>query len=377
MRAAVDIATLEQELRQLSGGPPEGIWRSPGRVNLIGEHTDYNDGLALPFAIDRSTFVAARRKPGDLLRVTATDVGLSVTADLAQMATWDATQFEPWARYPLGAALALHQEGAELPGADLAIASSVPRGSGLSSSAALTVAVAMTLAELSGFSLDRRRLAIVAQAAESSFAGTPCGILDQLAVLEGLRGHGVLIDFASNEVEAIPLRGGPFVVVDTRRPRDNASGAYAERRLACQEAARQLGLASLRNADIASVEQDLDGELRRRARHVITENARVAQTAQRLQMNEPIGDLLVASHESLRDDFEVSCPELDLAVEVAMTEGAAGARLTGAGFGGCAIAVGAEAQRLTGPLAKAFADAGFTIPEVYEVVPSDGAARFA
>ena len=270
---------------------------------------------------------------------------------------------------------AFHQKGADIPGTDIVISSNVPLGSGLSSSAALTVAVALAVDDLAGTRFDAREIALLSQQAESSFAGVPCGLLDQTAVLEGKAGHAVLIDFLSMETELVPFGTGPVVILDTRVERENASGAYAERRAACQKAAEMLGLRSLREANLELVEHELAGDIRKRARHVVTENDRVAQAVSRLRARQPIGDLLVASHLSLAQDYEVSCPELDLAVGTALATGAAGARLTGAGLGGCAIALGVRAEELTGPTVEAFAAAGFRRPWMYEVTPSDGAGR--
>jgi galactokinase len=373
--AALLPLDLDRQFRDLYGTAPDGIWRSPGRVNLIGEHTDYNDGLALPFAIDRVTFVAARRTPGPGIRARSTNLDLEVVASVDDLPTWQGPQFASWARYPLGVLWALSERGADIPGLDMVISSNVPLGSGLSSSAALTVAVATAVNELAGLGLGTMDIALVCQHAESVFAGVPCGLLDQVAVLEGKTGYAVLIDFQSMATELVPIGADPVVIIDTRKPRDNAGGAYANRRAACEQAAEKLGLQSLRQADLELVETELDGDLRKRARHVVTENARVTETARRLRSHEPIGDLLVASHISLRDDFEVSCPELDAAVAAALENGASGARLTGAGLGGCAIALGASAERLAGPMAHEFAEAGFQHPEVYQVQPSAGAGR--
>ena len=372
----LDLGDLDRQFRDLSGVAPDGIWRSPGRVNLIGEHTDYNNGLALPFAIDRATLVAARRRPEPLVRAMSTNLGTEVVATLDELPAWQGAQFAGWARYPLGVIWALSQRGIQIPGLDLVISSNVPLGSGLSSSAALTVAVAVAVNDLAGAGLEALEIARVCQQAETSFAGVPCGLLDQVAVLDGRAGYGVLVDFQSMATELVPMDGvGPVVIIDTRAPRHNSGGAYANRRAACEEAARQLGLESLRQADIGRVEAELQGDLRKRARHVVSENARVTETARRLRAHEPIGDLLVASHISLRDDYEVSCPELDCAVVTALQNGATGARLTGAGFGGCAIAIGTGVDQLAGPLAEAMTGAGFKRPEVYEVGPSEGAGR--
>ena len=273
--------------------------------------------------------------------------------------------------------LGLDLPGLDLPGLDMVISSDVPLRSGLSSSAALTVAVAVAVNDLCGTDLSLGVIARVAQQAEAAFAGAPCGLLDQLAALEGKDGAGVLIDFLSFDTELVPLEVGPLVVLNTRVEHANAGGAYANRRHACETAAVSLGLPSLRQATLAQVEAELHGELRKRARHVVTENERVRETVLRLRRSAPIGDLLVGSHISLRDDFEVSCPELDLAVSTALANGATGARLTGAGLGGCAIALGAEAEDLADPLAKAFAASGFRPPEIFGVAPSKGAGRVA
>jgi galactokinase len=187
----------------------------------------------------------------------------------------------------------------------------------------------------------------------------------------------VLIDFSTLATELVPLDAGPLAVVNTRVEHANASGAYADRRRACEMAAARLGVTSLRQATLAQVESELDGELRKRARHVVTENERVRETVARLRKQDSVGDLLVGSHVSLRDDYEVSCPELDLAVATALDNGATGARLTGAGLGGCAIALGVEADDLAGPMSRAFEAAGFRPPEVFSVTPTEGAGRLA
>jgi galactokinase len=371
------VAEATDEFRRLTGESAEGVWQAPGRVNLIGEHTDYNAGLALPFAIDRGTVVAARRRPDRLTRVWSVNLGQNVTADLADLRPSTALSLPSWARYPLGVAWGMGRRGADVPGFDISVSSTVPLGSGLSSSAALTVSVAVTLNDLTQAGLDHLELAKTAQEAETSFAGVPCGLLDQLAALDASAGFGVLIDFESLKRELVPLDIGPMVVISTGVERANAAGAYANRRAACEEATRQLGLTSLRDATLEMVEARLTGEVRRRARHIVTENGRVAEAVTRLLAGQPLGDLLTASHLSLRDDYEVSCPELDLAVETAEREGAAGARLTGAGFGGCAISIGVGASALTEPVSAAFAEAGFGPPTIFAVAPSQGAGRLA
>jgi galactokinase len=346
-------------------------------VNLIGEHTDYNFGLALPFAIDRETVVAARRRPDNLVRVLSCTLGRQATASVQDIAEQPPSFFEPWARFPFGVIWAMARAGAEVPGLDIVIASDVPIGGGLSSSAALSISVAIAVNDIAAARIRTAELARVGQQAESEFAGSPCGLMDQLAVLDGRAGSAVLIDFLSLETEPVPVGRRPLVVINTRVEHANAAGAYANRRNACEQAARALGVPSLRQATLGQVEDSLDGELRKRARHVVTENARVIEAARRLRADQPIGDLLIGSHVSLRLDYEVSCPELDLAVDVALANGADGARLTGAGFGGSAISVGVEAEHLVRPMSEAFERAGFIQPEVFAVAPTEGAGRLA
>jgi galactokinase len=346
-------------------------------VNLIGEHTDYNFGLALPFAIDRETVVAARRRTDNLVRALSCTLERQATATLDDIAGKAPSYFEPWARFPFGVIWAIARAGAVLPGLDIVIASDVPIGAGLSSSAALSIAVAIAVNDIAAVGLSRAEIATIGQQAESEVAGLPCGLMDQLAVLEGHAGAAVLIDFLSLETEPVPVGRGPLVVINTKVEHANAAGAYADRRNACEKAARELGLPSLRHATLELVEDKLHGELRKRARHVVTENGRVVEATARLRGGQPIGDLLVGSHTSLRYDYEVSCPELDLAVDVALSNGADGARLTGAGFGGSAISVGAAAEDLATPMSEAFERAGFMQPEVFAVAPTEGAGRLA
>lgn len=374
MAGSADVA---ERFAQIYGQAPAGIWRAPGRANLIGDHTDYNGGLALPFAIERSTFVAARPTRGTKVRLWSDVSGQALEADVGDLQVGTAGSWPSWARYALGVVWAGRHRGLAVPGLDLAVTTELPLGSGLSSSAALTVSLSLAVNDLSQGGLGRLELARMAQSAEADFGGTPCGLLDQLAVLGGEAQRGVLINFSSLEVRTVPLGIGPLVIINTNKPRENSSGNYAVRRRECEEAALQLGVGQLSDATPAQVEAMPDGPPKRRARHVTSENARTAEAAARLGDGRDIGELLVASHRSLRDDFEVSCPELDLVVEAAMAHGASGARLTGAGFGGCAIALGADAAKLRAPLNAAFSEAGFTLPELFEVVPSPGAGRLA
>jgi len=345
------------------GHAPEGVWRAPGRVNLIGEHTDYNAGLSLPFAIDRHVVVAGARSPDGVVRGWSAQEG----GDIAG-----------WGAYPRGVLSAFREAGIDVPSVELAVDSDVPLGAGLASSAALLAAVAMAVDGLAEAGVSRRRLAELCHQAESRFVGVPVGMLDPLAVLCGRQDHGLLIDFGDLSVEALPLPPamGPFGVVDTGVRHRLGDGAYAERRRQCEEAATRLGVPDLRSATLEDVEHRLDGVLRRRARHVVTENQRVIEAARRLRAGgADLGDLLWASHASLRDDFEVSCPELDAVVVATTRAGARGARVTGAGFGGCAIVVGLALQEVVAALARDPVVAGGAT--AFAVTPSAGAARVA
>lgn len=381
MTGGLLAAAAADELRRLGAGPAEGVWRGPGRVNLIGEHTDYNAGLALPFALDRCTAVAVRRRADRRWRCWSRQQPPGARADdpvLADLDQLDAARPSGWARYVLGVAWAMERSGVVVPGADLVVDSTVPLGSGLSSSAALTAAVAVAVDELTGSDLGAERLVTICHQAEAGFVGAPTGTLDQRAVLLAREGHGLLIDFASGATETVPLDAvQPLVVVDTGVRHDHATGQYASRRRECEAAAAALGLPDLRGADAAMVEDGLSGRLAARARHVVTENARVVEAGARLRAGRPIGDLLVASHRSLRDDFEVSCPELDAVVAATTRAGAAGARLTGGGFGGSVIVTGLPEGLVREAATAALAPLGGAPAAVFEAVPAGPAGRLA
>ena len=362
---------MTEAFTRLVGAPPEGIWSAPGRVNLIGEHTDYNDGLVLPFAIDRATTAAARRRQD---------------GSLVFRSLQHPEEEGEWLVYPRGVAAVLEGEGVPLVGADVVIDSAVPEGAGLSSSAALEVAVALALTGLAGVELDRTRLALACRRAEVEVVGVPSGVMDQLASVHGLAGHAVFIDARTLETEAIPLgladAGLEIAVIDTRVAHALRYGSYADRRRECELAARLLGCRSLRDVspdDLAGAVARLPELLARRVRHVVTENERVLATAQLLRSERvgEIGPLLAASHASLRDDFEVSSPELDRAVQAAVAAGVVGARMTGGGFGGSVLAlvpVGSLGELETS-VVRSFAAAGLTPASVSVVQPSDGARR--
>ncbi len=333
----VDRDALRHAFAQLFGREPEVVSESPGRVNLIGEHTDYNEGFVLPVAIDRRVTIAAAPAEGKRVRV--------YSADFDARDEWPAdaprrTGRREWRDYVRGVAWSLLDAGYELRGADLAIAGDVPLGAGLSSSAALEVAVAGALSAVSEIEIEPGRLALLCQKAENQFVGVQCGIMDQFAGACSRAEHALLIDCRSLEMEHVELpQDVTIVVVDSKVPRRLGETAYNERREDCAAAARALGGTAIRDAVGHDVDR-LPEPLNRRARHVISENRRVleAVAALRSENLNRVGMLMYESHASLRDDFEVSTPELDLLVELASkTNGVLGARLTGAGFGGCTV----------------------------------------
>ncbi len=372
--------TTQQRFRELYGRDPDVAWRAPGRVNLIGEHTDYNDGFVLPLALTLDTRVDAAARPDRVLRMASVQSDEpSISVDLDALAPGSVTG---WAAYVAGTAWALQSHGIALPGADLLVDGTLPRGAGLSSSASLECSTAGALLALAGTELALADVALLAQKAENDFVGMPCGIMDQFASTHARAGHLLLLDTRSLVVEHIPFdlaaEGLSLLVVDTRAPHALVDGEYAARRSACEEAARILGLAALR--DVVDLDAALlalpDDVLRRRVRHVVTENARVLEVVGLLRSGDvrAIGPSLTASHVSLRDDYEVSCPELDLAVATALAAGAYGARMTGGGFGGSVIALVdlAESPRVRERIMEAFHDAGFTEPGFVDATPGDG-----
>jgi galactokinase len=380
------VDALADEFARIHGRPPDGCWRAPGRVNLIGEHTDYNSGYVLPLALDFGVWVAVARRDDGLL-VTRSMQWSDGPVEVPIGALDPAQPVEGWAAYPAGVVWALRRAGHDVTGLDLLVDGDVPQGAGLSSSAALECATALACAELFGLELTRPRLAALAQRAENDYVGMPCGIMDQSASLLCREGHALFLDTLTLDTENVPLDlaadGLALLVIDTRAPHRLVDGEYADRRRSCETAARDLGVASLREIDpsgLATAMAALDDPvLRRRVRHVVTENARVLDVVDLLRQRQyrDIGPALLASHESLRDDYEVSAPELDVAVESAVAAGALGARMTGGGFGGCAIAlVEADAvDVVAGAVAAAFAERGFRSPEVWPARAADGARR--
>ncbi|MFK0074197.1 galactokinase [Arthrobacter woluwensis] len=376
-----------QAFRDAFGHDADGVWMAPGRVNLIGEHTDYNDGFVLPFAIDLKARVAVRALP------EARTVRLHSAQGAGNTVEFELDRITPggdygWASYPLGVAWALEQSGLAVPGFELYLDSTVPLGSGLSSSHAIECATITALAELSGASLSAQDLVLLTQRGENDFVGAPTGILDQSASLRGERGHAVFLDCRDQHAELIPFDAEAdelvMLVIDTRVAHSHSDGGYASRRAACEAGAAALGVPALRDlglADLPRAEELLDELTFRRVRHVVTEDARVLETVAVLRTEgaKAIGPLLDASHVSMRDDFEISCSELDVAVDSARAAGAIGARMTGGGFGGSAIALtprGLE-DEVRQAVLGAFASAGFGEPRLFTVTPADGARRLA
>lgn len=373
----------------------EGRWSAPGRVNLIGEHTDYNDGFVFPFAIEYRTVVDLTVRGDGRIRVSSSFDPDPVEAAVTELdALFPARRDEivEWARYPLGVAWALLQatgsEPASVSGVDLVFRSDVPVGAGLSSSAAIEGATAVALNDVWGLDQSRVALAKVGRRAENEAVGAPTGIMDQMASLLGRADAGTFLDCRTLDAEVTELgftsAGLELLVIDTKVSHAHSTGGYGERRAACERGAQIMGVPALRDlsvADLPRAQELMDDVTFRRVRHVVTENQRVLDTVATLRAEGPraIGPLLDASHASMRDDFEISVPELDLAVDAARTAGAIGARMTGGGFGGAAIALVDHelVPAVTAAVEAAFADAGFTAPHIFTVHPSEGARRDA
>lgn len=374
--------------QQVYGYEPAVRYSAPGRVNLIGEHTDYNDGYVLPFAIDRRTTASIAPREDRLLRVASAfepDAVHELSLD-----TLSPEGMDGWSSYVFGIAWALREQaGVSLDGRtgfDVFIDSDVPVGAGLSSSAAIECGIALALSDLWDLGLDRKALARVGQYSENHAVGAPTGIMDQSASLLGEQDAVVFLDCRTLDTAVVDLaleaNGLEVLVIDTRVEHAHATGGYKARRDSCERGAQVLGVPALRDVaveDLPRAQELLDDETFRRVRHIVTEDQRVLDTVRTLREQGPraIGDLLVASHASMRDDFEISVPELDLAVETAMTHGAVGARMTGGGFGGAAIAlVDREARdTIAAAVTAAFAEAGYREPTVFTVHAAQGARR--
>ena len=336
----MNIENLKAEFSRRYDGASPRIFRAPGRVNLIGEHTDYNDGYVMPCAIDFATYVAAAAREDRKLRVASMNFAGEYEFDLDNP-TADAA--ESWARYVQGVALILERDGFRLTGANLLIDSTVPIGAGLSSSAALEISNGFALASIAGAKIEKWALAKIGQRAEHEFAGVRSGIMDQFASVFGTANHALFLDCRSLDWQPIPLSSAQFIICNTKTKHDLADGEYNKRRADCEQAAALLGHKSLRDVTINEFNEkgnDLPERLLRRARHVITENVRVLAAVNSLKNGDltKFGRLMNASHESLRMDYEVSSDELDLMVEIVRRQtGVLGARMTGGGFGGCTV----------------------------------------
>jgi galactokinase len=387
-QAATPAEKAAEAFQRLHGRAPEGVWSAPGRVNLIGEHTDYNDGYVLPFALPHRLAVAASsRADGRLTVSTLGDDGGVQDADPVVVADLVPGTVKGWAAYPSGVAWALREQGIAVSGgADLVLAGDVPAGAGLSSSHALECAVALALLGLAGVDAERPDIARWVQRSENDFVGAPTGILDQTASLCCIEAHALFYDVRSGKSEQIPFdaaaSGLEVLVVDTRASHSLVDGGYGARRAGCERAADLLGVPALRDIDIAELDATLvrlPEELRPLVRHVVTENDRVLRTVELLRAGRlaDIGPLISASHASLRDDYRVSCLELDVAVDSALAAGALGARMIGGGFGGSAIALVPVERRdeVESRVIAGFASRSLTRPRLFKAVPSAGAGR--
>jgi galactokinase len=364
------------------GEEPAGLWAAPGRVNLIGEHTDYNDGFVLPFALPQRTVAAV---------APSTDGTWSVCSTLApEPVTFGVTEpgeVTGWGAYVAGIVWALREAGFEPPAVRIAIDSEVPLGSGLSSSAALESSVLTALIDLGGLDVPLDRRPAIAQRAENLYVGAPTGILDQSASIRCEAGKALFLDCRSYEIEQIPFdlaaAGLAILVINSNAPHQHVDGEYGARRKSCEESAAILGVPALRDIAVGDLPAALDrlGDevLRKRTRHIVTENQRVLDTVALLRDGRvrEIGPLLTASHTSMRDDFEITVPQIDVAVETALSAGAHGARMTGGGFGGCVLALidTDRADSITTAVADAYAARGFTAPTSWLAVAGPGATR--
>ncbi|MEU0099568.1 galactokinase [Streptomyces sp. NPDC006267] len=374
---------------ELYGREPDGVWAAPGRVNLIGEYTDVNDGFVMPLALPHTARAAVSRRDDGVLRLYSRDVpGGVVSLRVDELAPHSG---HGWAAYPAGVVWALREAGHPVTGADVALTSTVPTGAGLSSSAALETVTALALNDLFGLGLDGPGLAVIGRRAENDFVGVPCGIMDQMASACCTEGHALHLDTRDLSLRQVPFdlasQGLTLLVVDTRVKHALGDGAYAERRAGCEEGARLLGIPTLRDLPYENLAAALttladagaDESVMRYVTHVVGDNRRVEQVIALLDTGDvrAAGPVLNEGHRSLRDDLRVSCPELDLVAEAANAAGALGARMTGGGFGGSAVVLveAAAAGAVAEAVSEAFAAAGHAAPGIFDAVPSAGARR--
>lgn len=391
--AALGVSNVTELFRETFGEDPAGVWSAPGRVNLIGEHTDYNGGLSLPIALPHRTYAAVKPRGDRTVRLVSAqeDSVRTVQLDEVGLVGTD-NEVEGWPAYIAGVAWAMGLSGEEVSGFDIAIDSCVPYGAGLSSSAALSGSAAIALNDIFGLEARPSQLVKWCISAENDVAGAPTGGMDQSASLRSNDGHAILLDSRDGSIEHVEFNldqaGLELLVIDTKAPHALVDGQYAQRRQTCEDAAAQLGVEYL--ADItdpqAALDQLSDPLARQRVRHVVTEIARTQQVAEILKASplaeetaRRVGELFTQSHVSLQNDYEVSCPELDAAVGASLTAGAYGARMTGGGFGGSAIALVPKdlVQEVMGAVNRRFAADGFAPPEFLEVQPGPAASRDA
>ncbi len=376
------------EAFQARFGTAANIYRAPGRVNLIGEHTDYNDGFVLPAAIEFYCWVAAAARKDGKVAIYSENFNETVEASLNSLTPLGKNH---WSNYPLAVAWVMPQAGKPLTGANLYIAGEVPLGAGLSSSAAIEVAVGLALVSVSGLAVDRAELAQLCQKAENEFVGARVGIMDQFVSCHGRASHALMLDCRSLEYELVKLPANvQLVMCNTMVKHELASGEYNARRAECEEGVRNLRTAfpevrALRDVTLAQLEahrQKLTPKVFARCRHVITENERVKSAVKTLHRGDSkaLGALLQDSHRSLRDDYEVSCKELDLMVEIAMAQpGLIGARMTGGGFGGCTVNLveSAAVSNFKQDVAEEYSSKTGLTPEIYVSPASEGAQQLA
>jgi galactokinase len=366
----------------LTGHNPTGVWVAPGRINLIGEHTDYNDGFVLPFALPQAAYVAAAPRTDGRWRFRSVDLDETVELGQAELIPGS----PGWHSYLAGVVWALQQAGHAVAGADLVLTSDVPLGAGLSSSAAIECAALAALADLNELAIEPLDRAKLARVAENAYVGAPTGLLDQAASTLCVADHALFLDcrdFATRQVPlAVTGAGLEILVIDTRTRHSHVDGEYASRRASCEEACRILGVPALRDVtDLDAALARLPELIGRRVRHIVTENQRVLDAVAALDAGDypRLGELMTASHLSMRDDYEITETSVDLAVATACDAGALGARMTGGGFGGCVLALVAAAQvePVATAVSSAFAAAGFGEPVTFLGRPSAGARRLS